>query len=636
MCGICQQALLDDDCGQEFASITFDANLTANTIPGDTTTTETIEFGETRLESLEVAGDTDWYAIELEAGDAFVIDVMGVDHDGGNGLDALADSTLRLYDSEGNMIASNDNIGLRNKDSQIETAVAADGVYYIEVGSAEDSFAGDYQLDVTQFEIPEGATPLDAIRGNKQLDDSETILVYFAVEGDTYRSFLDVYTATGTNAYEQDQLFSIFEGIEEFADIDFEITTDREAADLEIATAELPSDPSGTLLGFFNFPTKDGEGRFGVLNNNNPDFPEWNDTPGGTLDTGGFMFGVAIHEFGHGLGLGHPHDTGNGSDKMVGVSDSADSGPYNLNMAAYTAMSYVEGSDVAGVADSTAATGHGATFGALDIAVLQEYYGVNTTHASGNDVYILHDSNDVGSGAGYYTTWDTGGTDEIRYEGSKDATIDLRAATLEYELGGGGFVSYVDGVIAGRTIANGVVIENARGGAGNDMITGNAAENAMTGNSGDDGLNGMEGDDRVGGGGGNDDLDGGMDNDVVVGGGGKDTVTGGEGDDMVKGSRGADVVGGGTGNDTVKGGGGNDTFVFTGGVDVWADYNATSDQERIDLSAIEEFTGYTDLLFNHMTQDGNNTVIDDGDGNVLTLRNVNLNEIDPFEFIFAT
>ena len=41
--------------------------------------------------------------------------------------------------------------------------------------------------------------------------------------------------------------------------------------------------------------------------------------------------------------------------------------------------------------------------------------------------------------------------------GNGATTIDLRAATLQYEVGGGGFVSFVAGIHGGFTIASGVV-----------------------------------------------------------------------------------------------------------------------------------------------------------------------------------
>ena len=82
--------------------------------------------------------------------------------------------------------------------------------------------------------------------------------------------------------------------------------------------------------------------------------------------------------------------------------------------------------------------------------------------------------------------------------------IDLRAATIDYSPTGGGAISYVAGIIGGYTIAQGVVIENATGGSGDDRLTGNAAANELTGGAGEDVLIGGDGADVLRGGGGAD------------------------------------------------------------------------------------------------------------------------------------
>ncbi|WP_430450515.1 M10 family metallopeptidase C-terminal domain-containing protein [Rhodophyticola sp.] len=75
--------------------------------------------------------------------------------------------------------------------------------------------------------------------------------------------------------------------------------------------------------------------------------------------------------------------------------------------------------------------------------------------------------------------------------------IDLRAATLAGEFGGGGFLSAAEGVAGGYTVAAGVVIENAIGGAGDDALTGNDADNILTGGAGNDTLRGGAGTDTA-------------------------------------------------------------------------------------------------------------------------------------------
>ena len=72
-------------------------------------------------------------------------------------------------------------------------------------------------------------------------------------------------------------------------------------------------------------------------------------------------------------------------------------------------------------------------------------------------------------------------------------------------------------------IAQGVTIERAKGGSGDDRITGNNAANQLTGNDGNDILSGRNGADRLVGGDGNDTHQGGAGADTMIGGLGNDT-----------------------------------------------------------------------------------------------------------------
>ena len=134
---------------------------------------------------------------------------------------------------------------------------------------------------------------------------------------------------------------------------------------------------------------------------------------------------------------------------------------------------------------------------ALDIAALQWMYGINPTTASGDDVYRLPSSNELGSG--WRAIWDTGGRDRITAaNASEPVTIDLRNATLGNDAFAGGYVSRVDGIQGGFTIAHdwngqdfGVpaglcVIEDATGGKDDDLLIGNTASNRLKGKKGDD------------------------------------------------------------------------------------------------------------------------------------------------------
>jgi len=274
--------------------------------------------------------------------------------------------------------------------------------------------------------------------------------------------------------------------------------------------------PGISLLGSMNPPDNGDEG---VAQFNSAD-ERWNAQ---MLQKGGFSFVTLIHEFGHGMGLAHPHDTGGGSSVMQGVEtngvpgDDGGSGAFDLNQGVYTMMSYNDGWEKSPYGQAeTNNEGYGwlGSLMALDIAVIQDKYGVNEEWATGNDTYVLKDVNEWGvyidaatgqpaehdptdaatARDGYYqgqstfysSIWDAGGVDQIVYSGTRDTTIDLRAATLRYEYGGGGWMSYATGIYGGYTIANGVTIENAISGSGNDKLTGNAASNRLEGNAGND------------------------------------------------------------------------------------------------------------------------------------------------------
>jgi serralysin len=250
--------------------------------------------------------------------------------------------------------------------------------------------------------------------------------------------------------------------------------------------------------------------------------------PGQGFTPGSSDYITFVHEFAHVLGLAHPHDTGGGSGVFPGVTSPNTVGYYGLNQGVYTTMSYRDGLQnsetwgwgISYVSISAPSGGistgreehfssdMNAEFGlqsglmALDIAALQLLYGANTQFATGDNTYTLQMHNAVGTA--YTSIWDTAGNDTIFMPGVTGGTIDLRAASLQVAEGGGGFVSSINGIDGGFTIAANVNIENAIGGGGNDVLVGNSAGNRLEGGAGNDGLTGNGGKDFLAGGAGTD------------------------------------------------------------------------------------------------------------------------------------
>jgi hypothetical protein len=84
------------------------------------------------------------------------------------------------------------------------------------------------------------------------------------------------------------------------------------------------------------------------------------------------------------------------------------------------------------------------------------------------------------------------------------------------------------------------------------------------------------------------------------------------------------------------GGPGADRFVFGGnfGQDAITDFKTDQAGKLIVLRETSSITSFADLTRNHLTAEGNNTVIDDGQGNSITLLCVRVSDLSANDFIF--
>ena len=551
-------------------------------------------------------GEVDTFQITLEAGKAYVIEASG-------GTDYLSsfsalppgevDTVMVIYNSALEVVASNDDASFANGDIGSGIAFVAEetGTYFIDVFSYVP-WTGGYSITAKEVDLSV-LDPLDSLNwvsaDNIEAGDDGVVKVYFSVEDESFGELadngVDPLPSFGWNAFEKQQVFDALLEFSKILGLTYVETTNSAEADFRLITTTseqygayfYPQDPA--------FGTQQGIGAFNV------DSGGWLFDQQQSLVQGGFAFAVILHEFGHAHGLAHPHDNGGGSDIMAGVFGPFDSyGFYDLNQGVYTVMSYNDAWPLHpdGPSPFTAAgvdNGWSGTLSAFDIAILQQRYGVSPAYATGNDVYMLKDV--AAQGTYYETIYDTGGTDEIRYVGARDAQIDLTAATLDYSATGGGVVSFVREIKGGFTIAGGILIENATSGDGDDVLIGNGAANVLTANGGDDFLIGGLGGDTLNGGSGFDiasyrEAASGVSASLTSGGGSgsgsggeaagdsftgieelegsafNDTLTSGNGNHTLSGLAGNDALSGGNGNDTLNGGDGNDNATGDNGDDV--------------------------------------------------------------------
>ena len=208
---------------------------------------------------------------------------------------------------------------------------------------------------------------------------------------------------------------------------------------------------------------------------------------------GSANFSSLLHEVGHALGLKHPFE-------------DSPTLPAALATEQYSVMAYAPAAHNMfmqavrapnGTTTWTAVQVQPETPMLLDIAAMQYMYGANLAHRTGDDLYTFDPARPF-----FKTLWDAGGNDTISIGNfATGSVIDLRAGQFSSIAIRSGFnwpsappASAYDGT-DNLAIAFGVVIENAIGGSGSDLLRGNDAANRLDGGAGDDTLYGGAGND---------------------------------------------------------------------------------------------------------------------------------------------
>jgi serralysin len=299
-----------------------------------------------------------------------------------------------------------------------------------------------------------------------------------------------------------------------------------------------------------------------------------------------------IHEIGHALGLKHGHENDGKFHKLPAKFDSLE----------YSIMTYNTFVGDDGNSWKYEKFGAPQTFMMADIAALQRLYGADFRANAGNTVYSWTPKNgdtfingkkaiDAGGDVIFATIWDGSGKDTYDLSAySTDLDIDLQPGAFSVfkksQLADLNVLAN-DGNIARGNIFNALqfkgddrsLIEHAIGGSGDDRLNGNSAANFLKGNGGSDTIGGMDGDDRL---------------------------TGGQGGDF---------------------------FFFADSYDKDRITDFTDGQDKLFFSGLSLNTETDALVF--MKKSGHDTVFDFGAGDVLTLANINPNQITSADIVLA-
>ncbi|MBN7784935.1 hypothetical protein JYP51_08395 [Ponticoccus gilvus] len=451
----------------------------ADTIPGDSSTTETLALGGVAFGEIETIGDQDWFRIELQASTLYFFEILGRATE----PYTLQYADLDLFDGESVLVSGSSGSGIDTaSDTFLIHAPSTSGVHLISAQGTEfrDTLGADpigtYRLTAVEL-VPE----VKHQRLSLEVDDLPDLL-----DGDG--------RATSTPIAVNQTLYA-------------ESNSGQDQDWFEVA-----AEPGKVYL---------AEMHTGIyqtyLTNQNSDIELW-DAEGNSVKMSYWLDGVGLHQ-------GLTFSSGTATTFYVApehrFDNGASQGIYSVTLTELPSLEFTSGSDwltlPAGLWPGVLTIQGGAgndmmSFSRHDTGV-EVNLATGLARAAGSDAFsILMDGVEGITGTSFADTLHgSDGNDRMRGLGGRDVIFGSGGARDTID--GGGSVDTLDYIGSGEGVSVSLLrgrgwggdaqgdrisgIENVSGSVHDDFIWGDHGANRLEGNLGDDTLVGNGGDDYI-------------------------------------------------------------------------------------------------------------------------------------------